>query len=77
MPQTLRKSVSIYHEHKKKYSYWRPTSQKEQIQKRLTILQDLKKINELKQLCISQDDGSTLDYCTLAEEIGGVTEKSL
>ncbi|WP_115707050.1 hypothetical protein [Legionella sainthelensi] len=50
-------------------------SKKEQIQKRLAILQDLKKINELKQICISQDDGSTLDYCTLAEEIGGVTEK--
>ncbi|KTC83188.1 coiled-coil protein [Legionella cincinnatiensis] len=50
-------------------------SKKEQLRKKLTILHDLKKINELKQLCIAQDDGSTLDYCTLAEDIGGVTEK--
>lgn len=50
-------------------------SKKEQMQKRLTILQDLKKINELKQMCISQDDGPILNYCTLAEDIGGVTEK--
>ncbi|KTD67583.1 coiled-coil protein [Legionella santicrucis] len=50
-------------------------SKKEQIRKKLTVLHDLKNINELKQMCISRDDGSMLNYCTLAEDIGGVTEK--
>ncbi|KTD09253.1 coiled-coil protein [Legionella gratiana] len=50
-------------------------SKKEKIQKRVTILQDLKKINELKQISITQNNGSTLDYCMLEEDIGGVTEK--
>lgn len=50
-------------------------SQKEQIKKLLTILQDLKNLSELKQICIAQDDDHELNYCTLAEDIGGVTEK--
>lgn len=50
-------------------------SEKEKIQKKLTLVQDLKKINELKQISIPQYDGSTLIFCTLAEDIGGATEK--
>ncbi|VEB38291.1 hypothetical protein [Legionella cherrii] len=49
--------------------------EKERIQERLNILSDLNNINELKRICIPQDNGSTLIYCTLQENIGGVTEK--
>ncbi|MCW8400858.1 hypothetical protein OQJ26_18915 [Legionella sp. PATHC038] len=50
-------------------------SEKERIEERLNILSDLNNINELKRICIPQDNGSTLIYCTLQENIGGVTEK--
>ncbi|MCW8407855.1 hypothetical protein OQJ13_02585 [Legionella sp. PATHC035] len=50
-------------------------SEKDRIQERLNILFDLNNINELKRICIPQDNGATLIYCTLQENIGGVTEK--
>lgn len=49
--------------------------QKAILQKRLNVLLDLNKINQLERINIPQDDGSTLTYCTLAEAAGGVTEK--
>ncbi len=49
--------------------------QKAILQKRLTILTDLSKINQLKAISIPQDNGPALAYCTLAEATGGVTEK--
>ncbi|WP_131779516.1 hypothetical protein [Legionella bozemanae] len=50
-------------------------SEKESVEKRLNILLDLNKINELKRINIPQDNGSTLAYCILQENVGGVTEK--
>lgn len=49
--------------------------QKAILQKRLNILLDLNKINQLERISIPQDNGGTLAYCTLAEAAGGVTEK--
>ncbi|HAZ7574419.1 hypothetical protein OQJ02_09140 [Legionella sp. PATHC032] len=45
------------------------------LQKKLNLLTDLNKINQLQRLNIPQDNGSSLSYCTLAETIEGVTEK--
>ncbi|HAT3855998.1 TPA: hypothetical protein I9781_000474 [Legionella pneumophila] len=45
------------------------------LQKKLNVLTDLNKINQLERLNIPQDNGSNLSYCTLAETIEGVTEK--
>ncbi|CAM2940923.1 coiled-coil protein [Legionella steigerwaltii] len=50
-------------------------SEKEKVEKRLNILLDLHNINELKRITIPQDNGSELIYCTLQDNIGGVTEK--
>ncbi|HHT0593618.1 TPA: hypothetical protein ACTXXA_001538 [Legionella anisa] len=50
-------------------------SERENVEKRLNILLDLNKINELKRINIPQDNGSTLAYCILQENVGGVTEK--
>ncbi|QLZ69475.1 hypothetical protein FOLKNPGA_02268 [Legionella sp. PC1000] len=50
-------------------------TERESIEKRLNILLDLNKINELKRINIPQDNGSTLVYCILQESVGGVTEK--
>lgn len=36
---------------------------------------DLNKVNELKRINIPQDNGPDLCYCTLQENVGGVTEK--
>lgn len=49
--------------------------QKVLLQKRLAVLTDLNKINQLERLGIPQEHGSALIYCTLAETTGGVTEK--
>lgn len=50
-------------------------SERENVEKRLNILLDLNKINELKRINIPQDNGATLAYCILQENVGGVTEK--
>ncbi|WP_454783984.1 hypothetical protein [Legionella sp. WA2024007413] len=50
-------------------------SQREKLEKKLNILLDLNKINELKRINIPQDNGTELYYCTLQENVGGVTEK--
>lgn len=47
----------------------------ERLQEQCTILEDLNKINNLNILAIPQEDGTSEDYCTLAEAAGGVTEK--
>lgn len=49
--------------------------QKAILQKRLNILIDLNKINQLERISIPQNNGPALTYCTLAESAGGVTEK--
>lgn len=49
--------------------------QKAILQKRLNILLDLNKINQLERINIPLDNGATSIYCTLAEAAGGVTEK--
>ncbi|KTD43658.1 hypothetical protein [Legionella quateirensis] len=49
--------------------------QKAILQKRLNILLDLNKINQLERINIPLDNGATSTYCTLAEAAGGVTEK--
>lgn len=50
-------------------------TQKTILQKRLTVLTDLNKINQLARISIPQEHGPALNYCTLAEAAGGVTEK--
>ncbi|WP_454781082.1 hypothetical protein [Legionella sp. WA2022007384] len=50
-------------------------SEREKAEKKLNILLDLNKINELKRINIPQDNGPDLCYCTLQENVGGVTEK--
>ncbi|OEH46513.1 hypothetical protein lpari_02529 [Legionella parisiensis] len=50
-------------------------SERENLEKRLIILLDLNKINELKRINIPLDNSSTLAYCMLQENVGGVTEK--
>ncbi|AMP89439.1 hypothetical protein [Legionella pneumophila] len=45
------------------------------LQKKLNVLTDLNKINQLQRLNIPKDNGSSLSYCTLAVTIEGVTEK--
>ncbi|HAT1924480.1 TPA: hypothetical protein JAZ42_15115 [Legionella pneumophila] len=45
------------------------------LQKKLNLLTDLNKINQLERLTIPQDNGSNLSYCILAETVEGVTEK--
>ncbi|WP_298623400.1 hypothetical protein [uncultured Legionella sp.] len=49
--------------------------QKAMLQKRLNILADLNKINQLERINIPQNNGPALTYCTLTESAGGVTEK--
>lgn len=49
--------------------------EKEKLEKRLNIFLDLNNINGLKRIRIPQDNGLALTYCTLQENIGGVTEK--
>ncbi|WP_133127955.1 hypothetical protein [Legionella nagasakiensis] len=44
-------------------------------EKRLTILQDLNKINRLTPMVIPQEGSPPLQYCVLAEATAGVTEK--
>lgn len=50
-------------------------SQKDKIDKRLQILRDLNKINQLSLLDIPKDANTTLSYCVLKEATAGVTEK--
>ncbi len=50
-------------------------TEREKAEKRLNILLDLNKVNELKRINIPQDNGAALFYCTLQENVGGVTEK--
>ncbi|PWY54949.1 hypothetical protein DGG96_14190 [Legionella qingyii] len=50
-------------------------SEREKAEKKLNILVDLNKLNELKRIIIPQDNGADLCYCTLQENAGGVTEK--
>lgn len=47
------------------------------LNKRLNILHDLNKINQLERLNIPQDNGPSLPFCTLTEAAAGVTEKVL
>ncbi|KGP62729.1 hypothetical protein EP47_13650 [Legionella norrlandica] len=49
--------------------------QKAVLEKKLNILMDLNKINQLQRLSIPQDNGPPLSYCTLPDAAGGVTEK--
>lgn len=44
-------------------------------EKKLSILEDLNKINKLAVISIPQEPHGTRDYCSLAESAGGVTEK--
>jgi len=44
-------------------------------EKKLTLIEDLNKINLLSNMAIPQENGDPLAYCTLAEAAGGVTEK--
>lgn len=50
-------------------------SEREEAEKKLNILLDLNKVNELKRINIAQDNGPDRCYCTLNENVGGVTEK--
>ncbi|KTC88745.1 hypothetical protein OQJ15_06540 [Fluoribacter dumoffii] len=50
-------------------------SAREIIEKKLKLLLDLNNLNGLKRIIIPQDNGTELVYCTLQENIGGVTEK--
>ncbi len=45
------------------------------LEKKIVILNDLNKINQLSLMNIPLDDGGAARYCTLAEAAGGVTEK--
>lgn len=49
--------------------------QKKRMHDLLNVLLDLNKINQLKPIVIRQNDGSSLNYCVLAEAIEGVTQK--
>lgn len=51
------------------------TSYKQLSEMYKTILEDLNKIKNLTLIEIKQDDDSKLQYCTLSESVGGVTEK--
>jgi hypothetical protein len=48
---------------------------KDTIAKQILILNDLNKVNQLSPMRIPLDDGTSVQYCKLAEAAGGVTEK--
>lgn len=51
------------------------SQEREKVEKKLNVLFDLNKINELRRITIPQDNGTSLIYCILQENVGGVTEK--
>lgn len=51
------------------------TQEREKVERKLNVLFDLNKINELRRISIPQDNGTNLNYCILQENVGGVTEK--
>lgn len=63
---SLTKSISSLEEN---------TPQKTSLQNKLTVLLDLNTLNHIQRLRIPQDHGPFLDYCVVANSVGGVTEK--